>query len=184
MLINPTHTHARARASGASLVELIVTLAITLVVGTAFSSFLYSASVNLGNMFTYADMDSANQKAINMMTREIRLARRVISASSGNLTIENTNGVAVTYAYRSSDRSLVRTASGSTSQLLRNCDAATFTLCKGARSNAFEVFPAATNVAEAKIVDFSWRCSKQMTGGLVASDSLASAKIILRNQGK
>lgn len=175
---------SRARAAGGSLVELIVTLAITLIVGTAFSSFLYSASLNLSNMFAFADMDSANQKAINIMTREIRLARRVISASSGNLTIENTNGVSVAYTYRSTDRTLVRTAAGSTSQLLRNCDAATFTLCKGARSNAFEVFPAATNVAEAKIVDFSWRCSKQMTGGLIASDNLSSAKIILRNQGK
>src|SRR5918992_1141731 len=107
------------RCSGTSITEMIVALGITIMVGAAFSSFLYTASTSLGSLFSYASMDTANQHAINSMTREIRLARRVLSSSAGNITIENTNGVQVTYVYRGSERSLVRIAGGQATRLLR-----------------------------------------------------------------
>lgn len=182
MLIKTGRAYRRRR--GTSIPEAVVALAVTLLVGAAFSSFLYSSSTSLGSLFSYASMDAANQHAVNNMTREIRLARRVIASSPGNLTIENTNGVQVTFAYRTSERSLVRIASGSTTRLLEDCDVATFTLGGASTSNAFGVFPAVTNVSQAKIVNFSWRCSRESNHGIEASDSLTSAKIILRNHGK
>lgn len=182
MLIKPFSS--RSRQGGGSITEMIVTLGVMVIVGAAFSAFLYSSSQTLMSMYTYAGIDSANQNAINLMTREIRLARRVISINSGNLTIENTNGVAVTYAYSGSQRTLVRNAGTSSSTLLRDCDAVSFTLCKGEQPVAFEDFVLATNPAEAKVIDFTWSCSRRINSGAKASDSLASAKIVMRNQGK
>lgn len=164
--------------------EMIVTLGVMVVVGASFSVFLYSASHSLMNMYTYAGIDSGSQDAVNAMTREIRSARRVIGVTNGNLTIENTNGVAVTYAYRSSDRTLVRTASATTRPILRHCDSVSFTLCKGQQTNTFENFLTATNPAEAKVINFTWRNSRAIGTSARASDSLASAKIVMRNQGK
>jgi hypothetical protein len=177
MSIKPCSFHKRQSAS--SLIEVVVTLGVMGLIAGAFGAFLYSAGVNLMNIFTYASMDTANQHAINMMTREIRLADRVTGVSTGSLTVAYTNGVSITYAHFPRQRTVVRSSGGKTTTLLRDCDAVKFTLGKQS-TNGFEVFVPVSNVSEAKVVDFSWRCSKAIAR-TVASDEMTSAKIVIRN---
>ena len=82
---------------------------------------------------------------------------------------------------------MIKTKNGITKVLLSQCDFLTFRICqRNPIPGQFNFYPA-TNTAGVytpslcKLVDVSWRCSRQILQKKVNTESVQTAKIVLRN---
>ena len=163
-------------ATGVAAVVLLAMCLLSMYTGRAFAA--------LGN---YADLDRASRIALDQMTREIRGAQYLVSATSNslvfNLSGTNASTTNVTYTFSPSARTLTRSCTGQPDkQLLTNCDYVTFNTYQRNMSN--QVFGAFSNATAAtcKLVDLNWRCSRQIFKQAVNTESVQTAKIVLRNE--
>lgn len=164
-----------------TLMELLVTTGIASIAFAAIASLsVYSARsfVAMGN---YADLDQASRNALDLMSREIRQARALTNYSVTKLIFRDFDNEALTYEYKTANGTLVRKkGTGPERVLLEQCDFLKFNISQRNPSNNFTFFPT-TNISVAKLVDVSWRCSRQILGARVNTESVQTAKIVIRN---
>lgn len=135
-------------------------------------------------MFNYADLSCANQIAMDYLTRDIREAIRITACTGTSLTVLDADNTPLTYEYDPVRRTFMRTKNGVSKLLLTECDRLKFDL--GERNpvgGSYEVFPATTNIAVAKVVDVSWLCSRKILGVTQNTESVQTARIVVRKQG-
>ena len=167
---------------GATLVELLMAVGVGGIVVAVIAAFAYSATLSMARMMNYAEMAAASQSTADQLTRDARRANRVTSATATSLVLEDFDGVALTYAYDASQRTLTRTKSGVAKVLLTGCDALTWTLGRRNAAGPFESFPTAT-AAECKVISVAWQCSRTILGNRTTTENLASARVVIRRQG-
>jgi prepilin-type N-terminal cleavage/methylation domain-containing protein len=87
----------RARAEhGFTLIELLVTMTILLVVITALTSALISASNTQADINNRSQTQSQARLALTKLTREIHCAQQIQDSSGGTLTATQVTGITVT----------------------------------------------------------------------------------------
>jgi prepilin-type N-terminal cleavage/methylation domain-containing protein len=167
--------------SGMTLVEIMVATAVgSIALAAVMSLFLYSVRsfVAMGN---YADLDRASRNALDLMSREIRSTRSLSSFSATHLQFVDYDDTSLTYRYNPSTRQLVREkASTNRTVMLQQCDFLEFHVSQRNPSNNFTFYPT-TNASQAKLIDVSWRCSREILGARVNTESVQTAKIVVRN---
>lgn len=169
-----------SRNRGIGLIETVVSTGIaTIVLGAVAILWYYSSNsfVALGN---YGDLDRASRNALDTMTRDIRSTRKLTSFSASALTFQDFDDNPLTYTYDSSARTLTRQKGGTNTVLLSQCDYLNFDISQRNPSNQFNFYPA-TNAATAKLVDVSWRCSRTILGAKINTESVQTAKVVIRN---
>jgi type II secretory pathway pseudopilin PulG len=164
-----------------TLVEIMVTTAVaSIVLAAIMSLWLYSARsfVAMGN---YADLDRASRNALDLMSREIRDTRSLSSFSTNHLQFLDYDGSTLTFRYSPGTRELIR-EKGNTNRtvLLEQCDFLAFHVSQRNPSNNFTFYPT-TVASQAKLIDVSWRCSREILGARVNTESVQTAKIVIRN---
>jgi prepilin-type N-terminal cleavage/methylation domain-containing protein len=167
---------------GFSLVELMVAVGVGSLVLLGLSSFFLHSAKSLLAMTNYAELSRGNRYAIDLMTRELRQAKRLTSYQTNSVTLEDPNGAAFTYTYSPGKRTLSRTRDGATSVLLRDCDYLLFTI--GQRNpvgGAYDVYPVATP-GTAKVINVSWKCNRKAYGNVLNTENVQTARIVIRNQ--
>jgi Tfp pilus assembly protein PilW len=182
MAFKPMSINLRRRQGGATLVELLMAIGVGGIVVAVLAAFSYFATLSLVRTMKYIEMAAASQSTIDQLTRDARRAGRVTSATATSLVLEDFDGVALTYAYDASQRTLTRTKNGTSTVLLKGCDVLTLTLGKRNPAGPFESFPAAT-AAECKVISVAWQCSRTILGNKTTTENLASSKIVIRRQG-
>ncbi|HLP76194.1 MAG TPA: hypothetical protein VK327_04685, partial [Candidatus Paceibacterota bacterium] len=75
---------------------------------------------------------------------------------------------------------LSRVKNGQTTVLLRQCDYLCFGIFQRNPSNDFNFYPA-SSWTSAKLVNVSWRCSRQIFQKKVNTESVQTARIVIRN---
>lgn len=163
-------------ATGVSAIVLLAMCLLSMYTGRAFAA--------LGN---YADLDRASRSTLDQMTREIRGAMYLVSSTSNslvfNLSGTNASVTNVTYSFDPDAHTLTRTYTGQASQImLTNCDYVYFNTYQRNMSN--QVFGAFSNATPntCKLVDLNWRCSRTIFKKAVNTESVQTAKIVLRNE--
>lgn len=179
MWIRPGRTRTQ---DGGGLAELLVAIAIALLITSAVLVLFSSSNKEMVRMLHYSDLHGASQTAIDTLTRDIRDANRVTAYTTNSLQLEDAGGLSILYTFNASQGTLRRAHNGQSKTLLRGCDALTFTLGKRNPSGGFAVYPA-SSVAECKVVNVSWRCSRTLFGRKHATDNITTANIIIRRQG-
>jgi len=163
-----------------TLVEIMITTAVgSIVLAAVMSVWLYSARsfVAMGN---YADLDRVSRNALDQMSREIRSTRSLSYYNSNLLQFVDYDNAPLIYRYAPDSRQLIR-RKGTTSQvLLEQCDFLTFHISQRNPSNDFTFYPT-TVPSQAKLIDVSWRCSREILGAKVNTESVQTAKIVIRN---
>jgi hypothetical protein len=145
----------------------------------SFAVFTARTFVATGN---YADLDRASRNALDQITRDVRAARSVTAFSSSKLTLMDNNTNVLVYEWKPSTSQLTRQSGGFTTVLLQQCDYLTFSNYIRVPTNAWSWYPVGTNnVSLTKLVDVSWRCSRKILGQKVNTESVQTAKIVLRN---
>jgi hypothetical protein len=160
---------------GAGVVALLVFAVI------AFSIF---ASRSFAALFNYVDLDDQNRIAIDQITRDVRQSNRVKEAAAARLVLEDSDGEDIVYQYDSGTRILTRTKLSVTRTNLVECDRLSFAVAqRNTVYDSFDVYPVATTADTIKVVNVAWLCSRSLFGNKENTESVQTARIVIRKQG-
>ena len=173
-------TKQRQGCAAMGLVELMVASAIGSILLLAVALLSIFGARSFAAMGNYADLDRASRNALDTMSREIRQTRALTNASATSLSFIDNDNSSLKYQYDSSTGKLTRQKGGTTTTLLTQCDYLNFDISQRNPSNNFTFF-ATTNLSEAKLIDVSWKCSRKILGAKVNTESVQTAKIVIRN---
>jgi Tfp pilus assembly protein PilW len=162
--------------------ELLVASAVALLVALAIGATWVFGSRSFVAMANYVDLDQRSQTALDKMSREIRQVGRLTAFSSNMLTFQDYDNATLKYIYNPDARTLTRVKGSETNTFLTECDSLQFSIYQRTpKSNEFEPYDtsAATNT---KLVQMTWTCSRKILGAKVNTESVQSAKIVIRKK--
>lgn len=175
---------------GFTLVEMMVAVGIFSIVGMAFMGTYMFSIKSMAAMYNYALLDAQNRQAMDQLTREIRQSKQVRAYTTNSITILTANddgstGPEVTYSFSPSTQKLLRQSPAGTKALLDNCNLLSFQLFTRCPSNAvFGSFPVAVNNWQqtVKVLQLTWRTSMTLPSGIINSENIQTARIVIRKQ--
>ncbi len=174
-----------------TLVEMMVAVGIFTLCGMVLMGAYIFSVKSMASMYNYAVLDQYNRQAMDLLTREIRQSKQVLDYSTNSVTIltakdDGSTGPTVTYSFSPTTKKMMRTSSDGTSKLLLdNCSLLQFQLFTRCPSNAvFGSFPVATDNWDqtVKVLQLTWRTSTTVPFGIVNSENIQTARIVIRKQ--
>ena len=174
----------RCQHSGAALIDLLI--------GTGLASLLFAAlglltmfgNRSFGAMSNYVSLDQYSRNALDRMSREIRQCNALKSADSNYLWFEDYDGGDLLYYYEPSSRLLYRFKDWywDGKPLLEQCDFLKFSIYqRNPILGTYDQYPAATPDT-CKLVQLSWICSRPIVGSGKNTESVQSAKVVIRKK--
>jgi hypothetical protein len=184
-----TTTRNRRGQCGRTLPEMMVGVSVSTLVLTAVAAlFLYQAKTcaALGN---YVDLDQRSRYALDLMEKEIRQANRLTSVSATNLSFEMIDADTgatntLSYSYNAGTKTLVRSYLGVNRTLLTEImpNSVKFSLYQRNPVGGEVGQYATTDPSLCKVVQFSWICSRPILGATENTESVQSAKVVIRKE--
>lgn len=171
----------RASTSAFSLVEMLIAVGVGGIVLAAVCALtMYSARsfVAIGN---YIALDQASRNALDNLSLAIRQTSDLKSYSPSALTFANPDGSELVVAWNSGTREVTMKQNNTTKTLLTECDYLRFNISQRTPINGVFGFYPASGPSTCKLVDVSWRCSRTMLGKKFHTESVQTAKIVIRN---
>jgi hypothetical protein len=167
---------------GATLVEYIMALGVAGILLAAIASLMVFGARSFLALSNYSELDANNRITIDTMTRDLRECNRVISCTATRLDIEDSVGGTISYNYSQGAGTLTRTQNGVPKTMLTGCDTMSFNL--GTRNPIGGTFAvvSTTDVTYAKVVNVAWNCSRTILGSKVNTESVQTARIVIRKQ--
>jgi len=177
------------RKLGWTLVEMMVAVGIFSISSLALATIFIFSIKSFAAMANYAGLDRDNRAAMDLLTREIRQAKLVksyVTNSTGNsLSIRNGDGQDVTYSFNSANKEFSRTVNGYSQTLLSDCNLLSFNLFQRTpQAGNFGMFPVSYGnyTQSVKVVQLTWKTSRQIPSGPVNSENIQTARIVIRKQ--
>jgi hypothetical protein len=171
--------HRRSRAA-MTLVEMLVTAFLSTILFAALALLWVNGARSVLAMTNYTELDRTSKYALDVMSKDVRQAKTMTSYSTNSISMTSFNGVAYSYTYNPTAKTLTRTYGGISKVLLRSCDRLAFSIYQRTPTNNF-AFIKTSVLNEAKLVDVNWKCSRQIRGQSVNTESIQTAKIVMRN---
>jgi hypothetical protein len=164
-----------------TLVELMVAAAAGLLSATVIAVLLYFTSRSFVAATNYTDMSLASRMCVDSMSRTIRQASLVTAHTTNSLTVRDKSGNSTQYTFNPNNHTLLSVSGGQTTTYLTGCDTLQFWIYQRTPiSNTFDCYKPA-NVTNTKLVQVTWKCSRQILGAKVNTETMETAKICLRN---
>src|SRR5690349_9029657 len=174
-------TNRKLKWAGFTLTELVVATGVGGLIMLCIAALYLFSQRSFVGMYIYADLNDRSRNASDMISRDIRGAAAVLSATNNQIVLGSTDGD-ISYTYDSSNRTLVRLQNGGSRTLLYGVDSLNFALYQRPLTNAtFGNFPTASP-ANAKMVAFQWSCSRTVPAAKMNSESVRAGIVQLRNQ--
>jgi len=165
-----------------TLVEVMVTTAVSSIVMAAVAAMALYTGRSFAMLANYVDLDNTSRTALDIMTRDVRQVDSVESFASNKVSFVDYDLETLTFAYDSDSRTLTRIKGNERKELLRECDELTFRMFqRNTISNTFDLVQS-DNTYEGKAIDVSWICSRKILGAKVNTESVQTARIIIRKQ--
>jgi hypothetical protein len=144
-------------------------------------SMSYHSGRSFVAMANYVDLENRSRNALDAMTREIRQANCLTSYTANSLVFEDFDGQPLSYTYDPAHHVLSRSKGASTSTLLTECDSLSFSVFQRNPTNDFNAV-STTNATLVKLIQLNWKCSRTIFKSKVNTESVQSAKIVIRKQ--
>jgi hypothetical protein len=165
---------------------MLVAAGIASILFLAVCGFSMFCSRSFAALYNYVDLDDVNRVAIDQLTRDVRQCNRVAYFNTNGcaLGLQDADGVTISYFYNPSQHTLTRSKGFQSTVILKECDKLTFSL--GQRNTdvgGYDVFPVATDISVAKVINVSWVCSRTLFGRKENTESVQTARIVIRKQG-
>jgi prepilin-type N-terminal cleavage/methylation domain-containing protein len=164
-----------------TLVEVMVATALAGIVVTAIAMLSYFTSRSFVATTNYTDMALRSRMALDNMSRTIRQSRQVTAYATNSITLLDANGNSVQYILNPATGTLVNVSGGATNTYLTGCNSLQFWIYQRTpKSNSLSCYTPAY-ITNAKLVQVTWSCSRQIFGINVNNEVVESASICLRN---
>jgi len=176
------------RRQAFGLTEMIFAMGITTLLVLVVCSFAMFSSRSFATVANYVELDDVNRLAMDQITRDLRQANRITSYDTYNnttnsITLEDSDGQPLIYHFSPGARTLTRTKNSVSKVILTECDVLKFSLGqRNPAAGSYDVYPAA-NAELAKVLCVSWVCSRQIFGVKANTESVQTARIVIRKQG-
>jgi type II secretory pathway pseudopilin PulG len=170
-----------------TLVELLVAMGVGSILFLAVGTLAFYSARSFAALSNYVELDNFSRNALDQMTREIRQADGLVNGNDHFLTFNVTNPTNgsvynVTFTYDPATRQLTRTQGAQTTTLLKECDFLKFSIYqRNPIGGTYDQYPTA-NPATCKLVQMSWICSRNILGKKANTESVQSAKVVIRKQ--
>jgi prepilin-type N-terminal cleavage/methylation domain-containing protein len=172
---------SRSRCRAMTLIELMVATAIGTIVMTAVAALSIYTARSFSALMNYVDLDAQSRKTLDQMTWKMRHVSAVRSFDTNNVSFTYMGTGTLSYAYAPRTKELTETWNGRSSVLLKECDTLKFSAFQRTTASGTFDQTATTDTNLIKEIQVSWSCSRKILGSLVNSESVQSAKIVLRN---
>lgn len=182
--ITSTRIRHRRQRTGAALIELLFSVGIGAVVLLGLAGLMFYTGRSFAALANYVDLDTYSRNALDTMSREIRQTRRLVAGTDTQLTFEDFDGKQLIYAYSTNSRALIRTKDGvaDAEPLLKECNYLKFSMFQRNPLNGqYDQYPTAT-ASQCKLVQLRWVCSRDLVHSRWNTESVQSAKIVIRKQ--
>ena len=148
---------------------------------TAMALLAYFTSRSFVAATNYTDMALLSRMALDNMSRAIRQSRQVTAYSTNSITLVDASGNTVQYTLNPATGTLINVSGGVTNTYLTGCNSLQFFIYQRTpMSNSLSCYTPAY-VTNAKLVQVTWSCSRQIMGVSVNNEVVESASICLRN---
>jgi len=175
-------TFTKRRQEAFSLIEVLVTSVVSLIVLLAVAAFFFFSNRSFLAMTNYLELDLKTQLALDKMSKQIRQVNSLTYYGTNSLTFQDYDGGTLQYTYDPNKRMLTRTKGGTNEMLLTNCDSLKFSIFQRTPSNATFLPYSTTTATNTKVIELSWSCSRTILGAKVNTESMESAKVVIRNR--
>jgi hypothetical protein len=134
-------------------------------------------------MGNYMELDRNSRNTLDKMTKIIRESDGVISYGQHSLKLSYKGGtLSFNHSSTAQTLSMVDT-NGASTTLLGDCSFLDFQVFQRNPANgSYDQYPATLDDSVAKIVQVSWICSRHLIGNLFNTESVQSAKVVIRKQ--
>lgn len=170
-----------------TVIEMLVAIVIASIIFAVVATLSIYTAKSFAALGNYDALNQYSRNALDILTRDIREAKSLISYRPNQLVFTNEDGTTLTFKWDPSTELLTRQKGGWTTVLLTNCDYLIFGISQRNPSNSFSFYPATNTITGkldpslCKLVDVSWKCSRQIFGKKVNTESVQTAKIVMRN---
>ncbi len=146
------------------------------------ASFTFYSARSCAALANYADLETQSRMAVDRITQQVRQTRGLDAGSATNLVFKDADGTPLEFYYNPSTKDLVRIKDGTTTVLLRNCDYMKFDLFqRNPVRGSYDAYPMAVP-GTCKLVQLTWICSRTILGARANSETVQSAKIVIRKK--
>jgi type II secretory pathway component PulJ len=164
--------------------ELLVSVGILSVLLVGFAALIFYTGRSFAALANYVDLDATSRNALDTMSREIRQTKRLVAGTATKLMFEDFDGKTLIYEYNAVNRTLSRTRDGVTDPqpLLTECNFLQFSMFQRNPINGkYDQYPTA-DPTTCKLIQLRWVCSRDLIKQRWNTESVQSAKIVIRKQ--
>jgi hypothetical protein len=185
----------RRRESGLSLVEVMVATGLGSLVMICVAALTFYGARSSAALVNYNDLDSKSRYALDVISREFRQATAVTALNNSaikSITLTNAvQGLTSTLTWDRNTRTLVLERTGQPDlTALTECDSWSVSLYQRTPliTATNVIFYPATNslgvvdLTLCKLINMSWKCSRQIMAQKVNTESVQAAQLVLRNK--
>jgi len=142
----------------------------------AYSSRWFLATAN------YVDLDRKSQVAVDRLSQQIRQASQLTSYNSTNLTFQDFDGQTLKFNYDATAQTLTRVKTNASDIYLYHLDSLQFLIYqRNVQAGTLDAVSTGT-ATNCKLVEINWTTSRTMLGLKANTESLRSAKVVLRKK--
>jgi type II secretory pathway pseudopilin PulG len=170
-----------------TLVEGLIVMGLGSLLLIVVATMIFFSARSFAAMANYVDLENTSRNALDQMSREIRKTQELVSFTTNRLEFVDHEGKKLEYVFDPGDRTLTRIkSSGSVVEdrqlLLTECDMLEFEIFqRNPMAGAYDQYPSGSP-ATTKLVQLRWICSRQILGKKANTESIQTAKIVIRNQ--
>lgn len=182
--ITSTKSATRRRIGGLGLLDFIVAMAVgSLVLVVMAAAFAFSGR-SYAALMNYSELDQQSRITLDRMTKDIRMVRYVYSYGSNWVWFMDYNNTWLGYWWDPYSRTVYRWKNNTLDPMLTGCTNLAFSMRQRTPlGGQYEQYPIATNLQmTCKLLNMNWICTRTVLGTRVNSETVQSARIVMRNQ--
>ena len=172
----------RARAAFTT-VEFLIAMGIGfLALGGAAALSIFTAR-SFAAMGNYMELDKNSRSALDRMTQLVREADGITEFDRHSVRLSY-RGSEISFIYSTNARTLTLNFTNNIQErLLEDCNFLEFQIFqRNSVAGTYDQYPLTVDEDAAKILQVSWICVRSLIGNLVNTESVQSAKIVIRKQ--
>jgi hypothetical protein len=157
-------------------------MAISMILMAAVASLSLYTGRSFAMLANYVDLDNTSRTALDILTRDIRQVRYVDPSTSSHMVFTDYDLQPLEFIYNQDRKTLTRIKGGEVKVLLYECDELSFNMYqRNPIAGTFDLVGTSNN-EQCLAVDVSWICSRKILGQRVNTESVQTARIVIRKQ--
>lgn len=179
-MASKTISAAKQAAAGFTLTEVLITIGLVGLIGTALVAFsIFSARTVLAAS-NRLSLEAGARAALDRLTYEMRNSLKVTGYTTNSISFQSTDLQTVTFVFDPAARQLKRIRGAETTVLLSDCDAAIFSMFGPVpQSGTFDLVPV-TDPNFCKAVNVQLNCSRVFVRPQIHALNTITATVVLR----